>query len=80
MNNHRGTDPEAIKVADNLGLAFDGMQACFTEKWPLLYGMCRVPKTHYQFTIAPGQPGEGITYYVREVSQAESRRDEKLRR
>ncbi len=75
---HRGTDPEAIKVADNLGLLFDGMQACFTEKWPLHYGMCRVPKNHYQFTIASGK-GEGITFYVRELSQVKTRLNEKLR-
>lgn len=35
---HRGTDPEAIKVADKLGLLFDGMG----------YG------GFYEFTIAPG--------------------------
>ena len=67
------TDPEAIAVADNLGLSFDGMVpspdfAIFVH-----------PISYYQFTIAPGQPGEGITFYVRELSQAESRRDEKLR-
>ena len=65
---HRGTDPEAIKVADDLGLAFDGMMFDFYEK-----------NSWYQFTIAPGQPGEGITFYVRELKQVKTRLNEKLR-
>ena len=66
------TDPEAIKVADNLGLSFDGMQTRDPDSY--LW-----PRDYYQFTIAPGQPGEGITFCVRELNQVKTRLNEKLR-
>ena len=68
---HRGTDPEAIKVADNLGLLFDGIMCD--------YAFSDHPITYYQFTIAPGQLGAGITFCVRELSQVKTRLNEKLR-
>jgi len=60
---HRGTDPEAIKVAEKLGLTLDGMM-----------------EDNYQFTVAKG-PGEatGITFYVKDLSQVETRLHEKLK-
>ncbi len=67
---HRGSDPEAIKVADNLGLTYDGMQNLFERRGIISY---------YQFTIAPGQLGEGRTFYVRELKQVKTRLNEKLR-
>ena len=70
---HRGSDPEAIQVADNLGLLFDEVQTGYDVGYPGLS-----LDDFYQFTIASGK-GKGITFYVRELSQAESRRDEKLR-
>ncbi|MBU0847580.1 hypothetical protein KKH23_10380, partial [Patescibacteria group bacterium] len=64
---HRGTDPEAIKVADRLGLSFDGFQ--FDRKRRL-----------YQFTVQTGPPGaEGITFYVEDLSKVEERLGEKLK-
>ena len=63
---HRGTDPEAIKIANKLGLLFDGMQPMIEE--PSLY----------QFTVATGE-GQGITFAVPNLSQVEDRLKFKLR-
>lgn len=75
---HRGKDPEAIKVADNLGLLFDGMRKGIREDMPTDIIDLFITPTYYQFTIANGK-GKGITFYVRELDQTEARRDEKLR-
>jgi hypothetical protein len=59
---HRGTDPEAIKVAERLGLSFDGMQGDNYQ-----FTVQRGPKG-----------AEGITFYVEDLSQVEGRLKEKL--
>ncbi len=81
---HRGTDPLAIAVANNLGLVFDGMQTGSALGYQEYYP--RYPYVSdwhflnfYQFTIAPGKKGKGITFCVRELSQAKTRLKEKLK-
>ena len=60
---HRGTDPEAIKVAEKLGLTFDGMM-----------------EDLYQLTVAKGpEKAKGITFYVKDLSQVESKLAEKFK-
>ena len=60
---HRGTDPEAIKVAERVGLVFDGMLEDFYE--------FTVAKGR--------EEAKGITFVVKDLSQVESRLAEKLK-
>ncbi len=76
---HRGSDPLAIKVADNLGLLFDGMQADYIGSLKLgLLPKLEAAQDYYQFTIASGK-GKGITFYVKDLNQVKTRLNEKLR-
>lgn len=60
---HRGTDPEAIAIGESLGLSFDGMQ-----------------EDYYQFTVQQGpEKAKGITFYVKNLSEVESRLKDKLK-
>ena len=61
---HRGSDPLAIKVADNLGLLYVGLIEI-------------IGNDYYQFLIPIKE--QGITFYVRELKQVKTRLNEKLR-
>lgn len=63
MSKHRGTDPEAIRVAEKLGLAFDGMQFDFYQ---------------FTVVEGP-EEAKGITFYVKGLTQVSPRLYEKLR-
>ena len=54
---HRGTDPEAIKVAERLGLVFDGMLEDLYE-----FTVAKGP-----------EEAQGITFVVKDLSQVETR-------
>lgn len=63
MLNHRGDDPEAIKIAEEHGLLFDGMMAgeyefTTSDKYP--------PHTR------------GITFLVKDLTRVEARLNERL--
>jgi rubrerythrin len=60
---HRGTDPEAIKVAERFGLVFDGMMEDLYE-----FTVAKGP-----------EEAKGITFVVSDLSQVESRLAEKLK-
>ena len=66
---HRGTDVEAIKVGEQHGLSFDGMQEGARAGEP----------SAYQFTVQRGVPeAKGITFYVDKLSEVPTRLSEKL--
>jgi len=60
---HRGKDPEAIKVAERLGLSFDGMQ-----DHQFQFTVQRGQKG-----------AKGITFYVKDLNKVEERLKEKLK-
>ena len=65
---HRGKDTKAIKVAERLGLSFDGFQSDAAGK------------RRYQFTVQKGPlEAQGITFYVENLSEVEGRLKEKFK-
>ena len=69
MLKHRGTDPEAIKVAERYGLVFDGTQEAFGAH-----------RAEYRFTTSDpySLPERGISFSVDRLDQVKTRLDEKL--
>jgi hypothetical protein len=66
---HRGTDPEAIKVAEQYGLSFDGVQEGYGD----------IPK-QYTFTIQRGEPQiKGATFLVEKLSDVPTKLSEKMK-
>ncbi len=65
---HRGTDPEAIKVAEQNGLSFDGIQEGFED----------IP-SQYTFTVQRGVPKiVGATFYVDKLADVPVKLSEKM--